>query len=131
MAWRFAGAVGQARRKAAAAPALKEREAGFQRYVIDLAERNGWLVYHIRDSRAVVNNATGAGFPDLVMAHPTRTLLVIAELKQDRRYPRANQRTWLAALGAVAALVPDGRVRVEVWRPKDRPMIERFLRGTA
>lgn len=112
-----------------------ELEGDFQTWVIALAEQTGWLAYHVADSRRVIRNRTGTGFPDLVLVHPggpaLPPALIIAELKQDGRYPRPPQRAWLTALRAVAALVEPhapGLLHVVVWRPRDREAIRRTLR---
>lgn len=102
----------------------REQEAGFQGWVIDLAERLGWRCHHTPDSRRVTSVATtAAGFPDLLLLHPVQGRLIVAELKQDGRTPRANQRDWLAWW----RLIPGAEVYV--WRPADRPRIETILRG--
>lgn len=87
-------------------PALVDRisEKDFMQAVIDVAKRNGFIVYHTRDSRRSV-----AGFPDLVALRTTR--LVVAELKVGDRQPEADQLTWLEAW----RLIPGAEVFV--WRP--------------
>ena len=82
-------------------------EAQFQKAVIDLAERHGWLVFHAPDGEHMKRlNPTGAGFPDLVMGHRERELLVCAELKVEGRKPTEAQDEWLHTLEAGGAKTP-------------------------
>ena len=85
-----------------------ETEAQFQAAVMDAAERQGWQAYHVPDSRRV----TSPGFPDLVLAHPSRGRLVFAELKTNKGRLSEHQRQWLWALENAGA-------EVHVWRPVD------------
>ena len=105
------------------------RERAFQAAVIELAELQGWRVYHTHDSRR-----SRPGFPDLTMVRHGE--LVFAELKTDspQSRPTAAQNLWLSDLGHVADLVEENisarpsLVRVFLWRPSDWPEIERALR---
>jgi len=91
-----------------------ETEAQFQAAVIELAQRCGWLAYHIPDSR----RATSPGFPDLVLVRGSRLLFV--ELKTARGRVRPEQMVWLSALCAAG-------VRAFVCRPKDWGVLEQEL----
>lgn len=98
-------------------------EAVLQQKIVDRAKARGWLVHHARPAPTRSGGwATpiqgNKGFPDLVLAKGGR--IIIAELKQDGRYPNADQKKWIAAL-SVDYNRPD--VLVTVWRPKDWPTI--------
>ena len=101
-------------------------EAQFQRSVIELAQLNGWRVFHARKAQNGKGQwrtpvaADGAGFPDLVLVKHT---IIFAELKTDTGRLSPTQREWFNALTRAHASV------VEVWRPKDWPHIERVLTG--
>lgn len=117
-------------------PAAKfETEKQFQGAVVELAEAQGWLVYHVPDSRQVAG--TGKGFPDLVMAHRARAMLVICENKTEKGQLTPEQKRWLDALTAVAEALQSGPQRptdhfqVCVLRPRHWPMIEAILTGDA
>jgi len=97
-------------------PAATISEEEFQAAVEDLARRNGWLVYHTRDSRK-----SKEGFPDVVALRAGRQ--VVAELKVGDNRPTAAQETWLEAW----RLVPGAEVFV--WRPTDWTTIEATLGG--
>ena len=94
-------------------------EAEFQRAVIDLAERRGWLVAHFRPARTAQGWRTpvegDAGFPDLVLARAGVVWLV--ELKSERGPWTEAQQAWARELGASWKL----------YRPRHWPEIERLL----
>jgi VRR-NUC domain len=98
---------------------IQESEDGFLGWVRDLAGWRRWRTYHTLRSKG-----SEAGFPDLVLVRPPR--LIFAELKIARarggRLSRA-QREWLADL-----LEVEPALEVYIWRPDDRPVIERILR---
>lgn len=102
-------------------------EAQFQTWVIAVAKWNGWLVHH---TRAAVNTRGtwstpiqgDAGFPDLVLAHPTRGVLFV-ELKRQTGRLSTSQTEWIERLHAGA--------EAYVWRPADSQYITARLRGTA
>lgn len=75
-------------------PPLKAEadEKSFQQAVVDLAKKNGWLVYHTYDSRK-----STAGFPDLVLV---RERVLWLELKVHPNKPTAEQLRWIDALKA-------------------------------
>jgi len=95
----------------------KLTEKAFQQQVIDLATLCGFRVYHTYDSRRCV-----AGFPDLVLVHRKRGLVVFAELKVGKNNLTPEQRGWLDDL-------EDCGASVSVWRPEDWSAIEALLTG--
>jgi len=62
-------------------------EAAFLKQVCAVAKLRGWLIYHAKPAQVGERWAThfqgDAGFPDLVLSHPTGGL-VFAELKAGR-----------------------------------------------
>ena len=82
-------------------------EIGYQSSVIQLAERLGWIQYHVRDSRNVVSSK---GFPDVVLAHPQHGIL-FWEFKTETGRPSADQVTWITTLQAAGA-------EAEIVRPR-------------
>ena len=89
-------------------------EAEFQKVVIDLARRNGWLVYHavpaqVRPGVWRTTYAGDRGFPDLMMVHPTRGSLFV-ELKTDRGKVTPEQLEWINTLR-------DAHQEAYIWRP--------------
>ena len=109
-------------------PALTE--ADFQRSVIELAQRLGWLVAHFRPAQVggrwqTAVQGDGAGFPDLCMVRGER--LILAELKAEKGRIRPEQRKWLDALQVVHD-APVSCVESYVWRPSDWDRIVEVLR---
>lgn len=99
-------------------------EAQFQTWVISVARWNGWLVHHTRPaqvgSRWMTAIEGDAGFPDLVLAHPTRGV-IFAELKRQTGRLSKPQEAWNTRLQAGAECY--------VWRPSDSLYIAQRLRG--
>lgn len=100
----------------------KQTEAQFQRQIMDLAARCGWMRFHAaptKDQRRGWSTAFQGerGFPDLVLAKGGT--VIIRELK---RSPKAKvtdgQRAWLKELGDIGQL----------WTPEDWPEIMQTLR---
>lgn len=96
-------------------------EAQLKNWVIELAQRFGWLVHH--DLPAQYGNGRWAtpvqgfaGFPDLVLAHPTGQVL-FAELKSDKGKLSTRQEIWLQILDIAG-------VENHVWKPSDREFIQ-------
>ena len=85
-------------------------EAQLQRAVIQVAERLGWTVYHVPDSRRV----TARGVPDLLMINERQSRTLFAELKTRTGKLRPEQDTWLRVLAASG-------IETAVWRPADLP----------
>ena len=92
-------------------------EAAFQRQVTDLASLCGWRWYHTHRS-----DRSPSGFPDLVLVHPKRGLVVFAELKREGGRTTQAQRDWLADLRRASTLAFE-------WRPSDWPGIVAVLTG--
>lgn len=93
-------------------------EAEFQAEVIRIAERGGWAVFSVPDSR----RATCGGYPDLTLMHPTGpTPLMVAELKREGEQPRADQEQWLSAFRAAG-------IPAFVWTPDSLTEIREVLK---
>ena len=99
---------------------LRESEADFTAWVIDVAKLHGWLVHHVRPAWTAKGYRTpvqgDAGAPDLLLARDG--VVVLAELKTQTGRVRPEQEAWLAACGPSARL----------WRPADRPAVLALLR---
>lgn len=93
-------------------------EAQLQTAVIECARILGWRVAHFRPAQTAKGwrtpvEADGAGFPDLILAHPTNGTTVYAvELKSDRGVVSEAQWEWLR-------LFENGGCYTDVWRPAD------------
>lgn len=101
-------------------------EQQFTDQVLALARLCGWRRAHFRPARTTKGWRTavqgdGKGFPDLVLIHEQRGLLVVAELKVGNNRPSPEQKAWLRAFAAVGA-------RTFTWWPRDWPQIEQLLR---
>jgi hypothetical protein len=90
-----------------------ESEKSFMAAVIQLAELNGFLVYHTHDSRR-----SQAGFPDLLLVKPPRALAF--ELKSMTGKVSPAQKLWLDALSKCG-------IRCFVFRPNAKQDIARLL----
>ena len=96
-------------------------EASFLQQVKALAYLHGWAFHHATPSQTSKGKwiTTGApGFPDLVMAHPERGV-IMAELKTTKGKTTTAQDGWMRALAP--------HVECYLWRPDDLPAIERRL----
>jgi hypothetical protein len=105
-------------------PRLKESEKDFQAAVVRFAKLTGWRVQHtrtvqIRPGVWATPVQGHSGFPDLVLAHPTRGLLFV-ELKTIGGRLSKDQKDWLIVLSEASA-------EVYVWYPSDWPAIEERL----
>lgn len=78
--------------------AKPRNEAEFQRWVVALARKLGWMVYFTANSRR-----SPAGFPDLCLVKGDR--IVFAELKTETGQLRDKQAEWLYALSKTACEV--------------------------
>jgi len=100
--------------------AVSERQ--WQHQVIVMAKTFQWRVAHFRPALnqrgqwQTAVQADGAGFPDLVLAHPSGDL-IFAELKSDRGALSADQKRWAAVLNRHFAL----------WRPADYDAVRERL----
>lgn len=105
---------------------LKESEAGFQWWVIEYAVLNGWDWGHIGVGRVgpedryvtPVDGPLGVGHADLLLA---RERVVYAECKSEGGRLKKAQVQWLRTMRRAGA-------EVYVWKPSDRPEVERVLR---
>jgi hypothetical protein len=110
-------------------PGQRMTESQFQATVIDMAQRGGWLVAHFRPAQNARGDwrtpvaGDGKGFPDLVLVHHGRGLLLFRELKTQTGRLSGEQVDWLNALRAAGQ-------NVKVWRPSDFPAIEALLLGS-
>lgn len=91
---------------------MSEKE--WQQLVTEIAQVNGWRVFHTYDSRR-----SNPGWPDVVAVRRGR--LVAAELKTETGKVTAEQAEWLEALGGVLG------VEVFVWRPRDVAAVDRVF----
>ena len=102
-------------------PVINER--AFQRQVIALAKRHGWLVFHPLTSQKRGAWSTfqlgHKGFPDLVLAHPASGV-IFAELKSQKGKVSADQEHWRAVLEEAGA-------KYRLWRPRDWPTLKAEL----
>ena len=89
-------------------------EKDFLAMVRQLATLNGWLCYHVHDSRR-----SPAGFPDLVLVRDGVLLVVEAKLDGGRLTP--EQRRWLEEFRKCG-------IGGGLWRPRDFDLIELALR---
>lgn len=103
----------------------KGPEAAFQSQVVQLAQTLGWLVQHTRPAKQGdrwLTPITGdVGFPDLVLAHPTRGV-IFAELKSPTGAVTDAQYKWGQVIRSAG-----GEWRI--WRPADLDKIQKRLGG--
>lgn len=90
-------------------------EAALQAKILELAAWTGWRAHHARSVQTMAGRWMTAiqgdpGFPDLVLAHKSGTVLYV-ELKATQGRLSADQRLWRDLLE------PTGRYRL--WRPAD------------
>lgn len=106
-------------------------EQTFMDAVATRARARGFLVYHARPARTQRGGAPswetavaydGAGFPDLVLVHPARRLVLFWELKTKRGRLSDHQITWGEVLTAAGA-------NYSLLRPADWDHIEGVLDG--
>jgi hypothetical protein len=91
---------------------VRESEADFQAWIIDLAGIRRWAIYHTYDSRR-----SNPGFPDLVLV---RERVLFREVKTEGGVLTGAQSAWLNRLTRAGA-------DAGVWRPSDRRSIEKEL----
>ena len=94
-------------------------EKSWQGTVIAVAKTHGWMVYHTHDSRK-----SAPGFPDILAISPTRSRLVVAELKTSIGVVSPEQDRWLKAFAEVRT-----SPMVYIWRPGDLEEINEVLGG--
>ena len=96
-------------------------EASFLQQVKALAYLHGWAFHHATPSMTSKGRwlTTGSpGFPDVVLAHPERGV-IMAELKTTKGKTTTAQDGWMRALAP--------HVECYLWRPEDLTDIERRL----
>lgn len=118
-------------------------ERDFQRSVMELAELSGWETLHVRTSMqqgrymTATTGTMAKGWPDLVLIHKKRRVLIFAELKAARGRLSVEQERALSVLEAIESVpmysdwthstpIRTGIYTV-VWRPSDWPSIEATL----
>lgn len=107
---------------------LEISEKDFQRKILELAKTFGWKVAHFRAAQNARGiwmtpvGADGAGWPDLILVHPMRNIIVARELKKQKGRVDPDQERWGAWLTAVG-------VDWKIWRPSDWDEIVGFLGG--
>ncbi len=78
-------------------------EAEFQKQVVELAKRHGWMVSHVYRTRTAKGawrtSTTAVGFPDLVLLRPGQ--LVFLELKAEGGKASPEQLVWIKTLQSV------------------------------
>lgn len=100
-------------------------EAEFQDWVIQYAEVKGWDVasfFRCKVGKRWMTPARGnigRGWVDLVLIRKDEA--IFAELKTNSKYPEPHQRDVHDKLRIAG-------FRVEVWKPRDREVIEKVLR---
>ena len=94
----------------------------FQDKVIQIAKMNGWMVMHVvpHQVRPGVWRSDAPGFPDLVLAHPTRGT-IFAELKTEKGKMTKEQVDWAVALNKHGEYY--------LWRPSNLEFIAKRLGG--
>lgn len=96
---------------------MLERE--FQRIVIELAEQQGWLVYHVANVRGQLRCGSSVGFPDLILV---KDKVVVWECKRKGRKATDEQQKWIDAFRRV-------KIECEVITEDDFDYISRVLSG--
>ena len=109
---------------------LRATELQYEQTIIDAAKATGWKVHGERAafSRGKMSTPIKGhpGWPDLVLVHPTRHQLLIAELKRKPNKPTKDQLDWLNAWADffVAVDVDIDRARVAVFFvPEDMDLL--------
>jgi VRR-NUC domain len=101
-------------------------EAELLAWCLDLARLHGWLSYHPRPARTergwrTAVQGDGAGWPDLVLLHPTRGGMAL-ELKTETGRTTPEQEAWISAFRAAGW-------HAQVARPRDRDAVRALLAG--
>ena len=121
------------------------RERDFQGWIIEVAERYSWKVWHVgMPARQVgggrlVPEPKGRGLPDLIMLHEDPPRLIFAEVKNETGRLSVEQKEFLRLARDVAewsfnhgeGYVNERNIGVYSWRPGQEPLIEATLRVTA
>ena len=88
-------------------------ERDWQRRVVKLAKKHGWLV-----QENLFSLYARPGFPDLFLCRPPN--VIVAELKSNKGKLRPEQEEWIENLQACG-------MRVYVWRPSDEQLVMGYL----
>jgi hypothetical protein len=117
-------------------PRVKERD--FLNWVIAVAERTGWSVWHVPAPMVAsrkggfVPSSRGAGLPDLIMLHDDPPTLIFAEVKGSGgslSIPQARFLRLARSVGRQDDLIPhQSGVGAYLWSPGDEEMIETILK---
>lgn len=105
-----------------------EPEASFQKWVIDCAHVYGWRVASFHVARTAGGGyytpvaADGEGWPDLFLCHPDRGEAITIECKSMKGELSKPQQDWYFLLNLC-------HIKSYVFRPSDRDVVERILRG--
>lgn len=91
-------------------------EANFQRVIVEIAEANGWWVYHVYDSRR-----SNPGFPDLLLLRGATMLLL--ECKSEKGKASPEQEAVIQRLKQVKY------VEADIVRPRHADQIAAVLRS--
>lgn len=114
----------------------KESEADFATWFEDMLRLHGWKYTHFRPgmtSRTYTNKAgetknvwvtavSGEIIEDYFRWHEEKRLFALDELKSEKGELSAAQKEVIASHRMAG-------IPVNIWRPADRPTIERILRG--
>jgi hypothetical protein len=93
--------------------------------LLELLALTGWRAYHVRRSDlAIVQGSGGAGFPDVIAAHPTGHRLIAFECKTDRGIPTPDQLQWLLEIRHHPTL------EATIIRPSSYDQAIAWIRGT-
>ena len=103
---------------------INETEAGFQATIIELAERMGWRVYHVKNVKGQLRNSTAIGFPDLLLAHDAFGCW-FAEVKSATGKFTDDQVAWQVLLDKALRIGS----AVDIWRPEDWDTVKGILTG--
>lgn len=100
-------------------------ETQFSDKVAALAQTCGWIVAHFRPAATKDGFVTpvaydGAGFPDLVLVHPQRKLVLFREIKMPGNKLSKAQKRWGEGLARAEA-------NWQTWWPIDWPEIVKVL----
>lgn len=101
-------------------------ESAWRDTVIEIAHTYSWKVFCVRQSSFQGVSAVMAdsiGFPDLLLLHQKRRLMVVAELKREGQSPTAAQWDWLRAF----ANLNTRKVRWTWWQPSDVDRVHELL----
>lgn len=79
-------------------------EATLKAAVLELAYREGWLVFHLTNDTRSRNTSKGKGYPDLTLARERQVLWI--ELKRETEVQSKEQLAWMLSLPHVHVVRP-------------------------